>query len=314
MKKIFFLCLVGLCSCTQGQDMDEVSDNDVKSVEVSILPSDNEFESRLNVTSGLKYLWELNDTIGIFPSKGGQVEFPVTGESVGTTSAKFNGGGWALKGGYTYTAYYPFNFYNRNAGKIPFSYEGQVLQGADNREHLSDYALMIANPATVENSALNFSMKHVGCLLFLTLTLPDAKTYTSLDLYADSEIIPVKKYYNILEADAPETVAAYSNHLRVSLENIQTTSANQQVALWIAFPVMDQAAKTLKAVVRDSQGYVYVGDITRVQALNGSYDFYLATGRNKAYQLKASPILTDGFSGGIEDWISDGVDYGGVAQ
>ena len=313
MKKIFFLCMVGLCSCTQNQNIDEISDNDVKSVEVSILPSENEFESRLNVTSGLKYLWELNDTIGIFPNKGGQVEFPVTEESVGTTSAKFNGGGWALKGGYTYTAYYPFNFYNRNAAKIPFSYKGQVLQGADNREHLSDYALMIANPTAVENGALTFSMKHVGCLLFLNLTLPEAKTYTSLELYADSEIIPVEKYYNILETDAPETVATYSNHLSVGLKNIKTTSANQQVALWVAFPVMNQATKTLKAVVKDSQGYVYVGDVTRTSEANGSYNFYLATGRNKAYQLKASPVQTDGFTGGIEDW-QKGEEIAGVAQ
>jgi len=310
MKKILFLFLVGLCSCSQNQSLDEISDSEVKSVQVSIIPSENEIDSRLNVTSQLKYLWESNDTIGIFPNKGGQVEFPVTEESVGTTKANFNGGGWALKSGFNYSAYYPYNFYNRNAAKIPFSYEGQVLQGSENRVHLSKYALMIANPTAVENGALTFSMGHVGCILYLKLTLPEAKTYASLELYADSKIIPVKKIYNILETGAPEEVVAYNNHLSVGLNNITTTAANEVVGLWIAFPVMNVEGKTLKAVVKDSQGYVYVGDIIRTNDTT----FSLELARNKAYAVKASPVLSDGFTGGIEDWQNDGQDYGGTAQ
>ena len=314
MKKIFFFCLVGLCSCTQNQNLEEISDNEIKSVEVSILPSENEIESRLEVTSALKYLWELNDTIGIFPNKGGQVEFPVEAESVGNSKADFNGGGWALKGGYTYSAYYPFNFYNRNATKIPFSYEGQVLQGKDNRKHLSNYALMISNPTTVENGQLVFSMKHVGCMFQLNLTMPEAKTYSSLDLYADSEIIPVKKYFNILKSGAPSEILACSSHLSVVLKNVQTTSANEKIVLWVAFPTMNQPAKTLKVVVKDSQGYVYVGDVSRLNPdkTTGSYDFFLNLNTG-GYQLKASPVLTDGFTGGIEDWIKDENVYTGNA-
>ena len=303
MKKIIFFCLVGLCSCTQNQNLEEVSDNEIKSVQVSILPSENEIESRLEVTSGLKYLWELNDTIGIFPNKGGQVEFPVESNSVGTSKADFNGGGWALKGGYTYSAYYPFNFYNRNAAKIPFSYEGQILQGKDNRKHLSKYALLISNPTTVANGQLVFSMKHVGCMFQLNLTLPEAKTYTSLDLYADSEIIPVKKYFNILESGAPSENFACSNHLSVGLENVQTTSDNEKVVLWVAFPTMSQPTKTLKVIIKDSEGYVYVGDVSRLNPdkTTGSYDFFLDL-KTGGYQLKASPVLSDGVSGSIEDW------------
>lgn len=310
MKKILFLCLVAFCSCSQKENMDSMLDDVVKSVEVSIEPMDFEASSRLDVTSNLKYLWQLNDIIGIFPNKGSQVEFPVDESSVGTTKANFNGGAWGLKSGYVYSAYYPYNFYNRNAQSIPFSYKGQVVKGSDNREHLSDYTLMIANPAEVSNGALTFSLGNVGSIFKLTLTLPEAKTYKSIDLYADSEIIPVEKTFNILTSDKTESVTTYSNHLSYGLNNISTTAANKDVVLWLAFPSMSQPTKTLKAVVKDSQGYVYVADIIR----NDGGAFYLDLGRNKGFMVKASPVLTDGFQGGIEDWVNDGNDYGGVAN
>jgi translation elongation factor EF-4 len=157
-------------------------------------------------------------------------------------------------------------------------------------------------------------MNLMGCIMRLYLTLPKAATYTSLELYADSEIIPVKKTFNILHEDTEESVAVYSNRLKIGLENFTTTSANQEVLVWAVFPTMNESTKTLKAVVKDSQGYVYVGDVTRVNMKDGSYNFYMATKRSSAYRLNASPVLTDGFQGGIEDWINDGNDYGGVAN
>lgn len=298
MKKIIFFLFAGLCSCTQNQDVPNVSDDVVKTVEVKVSPIEYDINSRMNVTPNLDYLWELNDTIGIFPNKGGQVEFPITAESVGTTTAKFNGGGWGLKSGYKYSAYYPFNFYNRDATEIPFTYEGQVQVGSDSRNHLSRFSLLMSTPSEVVNGGLTFQMNNVGALLLLTLTMPEAKKYTSLDLYADSEIIPVNKTYNILSDELPEKVNAYRNRLHVDLQDISTVSANQDIVLWVAFPVMSQAEKTLKAVVKDSQGYTYVGDIYRS---NGN-PFYLNLSRNKGYRLKASPVLTDGVSAGIEDW------------
>lgn len=300
MKKILFLCLVGLCSCANNQDIAEISNDVVNDIEINILPLECDVESRLLLTTDYKRVWESNDTVGIFPNKGGQVEFPIAQENLGTTNAKFTGGGWGLKSGYTYSAYYPYNFYNRDATQIPFSYEGQVQNGSDTREHLSRFLLGVSQPSEVSNGALNFSMVHKAGIFTLTLTLPAAKTYTSLQLYADSEIIPIKKTFNILSPN--EKVEDYSNCLTFGLENITTTTENQNVVIWMAFPSMSQSTKTLKAIVKDNNGYVYVGDVTRLNAKNGSFDFYLDVVENKYYRLKASPVLSDGVSAGIEDW------------
>lgn len=314
MKKILFLSLIAFCSCTENQDISEMSNDVVKSVDVSFSPMEDDSSSRLVLTDAYDRLWESNDTIGIFPNIGGQVEFPVSQESIGTTTAKFTGGGWGLKSGYSYSAYYPYNFYNRNPKQIPFSYEGQVQNGTDTREHLSRFLLGVSSPKQVSNGGLNFQMDLMGCIMRLYITLPKAATYTSLELYADSEVIPVKKSFNILHKDVEEKVESYSNRLKIGLKNFKTTTANQEVVVWAVFPSMAQSSKTLKAVLKDSQGYVYVGDVSRVNIKDGSYDFYLNTKRSSAYRLKASPVQTDGFSGGIEDWVNDGQDYGGVAK
>ena len=303
MKKILYFFLMGLCSCSQNKEIIEVSEGVVESVNVSIVPIEYDVDSRLALSlnsNGFDYLWEDNDTIGVFPSKGGQVEFPITKESgVGTTFAKFNGGGWGLKGGYTYSAYYPYNFYNRDVLKIPFSYEGQVQDGSGSKKNLGRYLLSIAEPERVENGALNFKLMHVGCFFWLTLTMPEAGTFTSLDIYADSEIIPVKKTYDILSGDLSETIVDCSNCLHVDLKNITTSSNGEKVEIWVAFPTMSQSTKTLMALVTDSRGNKYKGEIVRS---NGN-PFYLELGRNKGYQVKASPLLTNsGVTGCIENW------------
>jgi hypothetical protein len=66
---------------------------------------------------------------------------------------------------------------------------------------------------------------------------------------------------------------------------------------------MSQPTKTLKVIIKDSEGYVYVGDVSRLNPdkTTGSYDFFLDL-KTGGYQLKASPVLTDGVSAGIEDW------------
>ena len=211
-----------------------------------------------------------------------------------------------------------YNFYNRNAREIPFSYEGQVQTGSDTRDHMSNYTLLIASPTSVSNGGLTFAMNYVGYFFRVSLYLPAGKTYTSMELYADSEIIPVKRSYDLLSSTLAEKDVKYSNHLKVGLKNIKTTTEGQEVRVWVAFPYLIAPGKTLKAVVKDSQGYVYVGDVYR-----GDKVFNLVSivddpknglERNAIYVLKATPVLTDGFTGGIEDWINDNQDYGGVAE
>lgn len=312
MKKLWLALIAVLSACSADKTNNEaLSEQEVRCVSVGIKDIENEgAESRVAYQSDTKkYLWEKNDTLGIFPNVGGQVEFPIDESNVGTSFAEFNGGGWALKANYYYSAYYPFNFYNRKVEAIPFSYLGQVQDGDASLAHLGDYLFMGASPTPVENGALTFDLGHLGNIIELSLTLPEAKTYTSLDVYTSSEIIPVKVNFNLKDSNLPQTSVEYSNRLSLGLKNIKTTSANQVVTVWMAFPVVSDAEKTLKAVVKDSQGYVYVADIYTSTGNPATVNF----NRNKKRTLKASPVLTDGFTGGIEDW-QKGEEIAGVAQ
>jgi hypothetical protein len=61
---------------------------------------------------------------------------------------------------------------------------------------------------------------------------------------------------------------------------------------------MNNADKTLTAVVTDSQNCVYVGNVMR----SGAPFTFKGLERHLAYSLTATPVQTDGVSAGIEDW------------
>ena len=307
MKKILFGFLVVLSSCIgENADVDSVG-QEIMQVSIDMKEIEQEgIESRLvpNMSNG-KYLWEANDTLGIFPNVGGQVEFPIASGYVGSSYAKFDGGGWALRSNHSYSAYYPFNFYNRNAKAIPVSYLGQVQDGDNSFAHMSNYLFLASAPMTAIGDALDFSLVHLGNMVELALTLPVAATYTSLDIYANSEIFPVNVTFNLHSSDLKQTNLKYANHLSLGLKNITTTTANQVVTVWMVFPVASDTAKTLTAVVTDINGRLYVADVYTSTGNPATVNF----NRNKKRTLKASPVLTDGSKSVVEGWISDGTGF-----
>lgn len=307
MKKILLGLLVGLSSCVaEKTDMDLVGQEIMQvSVEMKAMELEG-MESRLAYeTSTKKYLWEQGDTLGVFPNVGGQVEFPIASSNLGTTSAQFDGGGWALRSNYSYSAYYPFNFYNRNVKAVPFSYVGQVQDGDNSVAHMGDYLFLASAPMTAVDGALKFSLGHLGNIIELALTLPVATTYTLLDIYTNSEIFPVNVTFNLQSSDLKQTNVKYANHLSLGLENITTTTANQVVTVWMVFPVASDTAKTMTAVVTDIHGRLYVADVYTSTGNPATVNF----NRNKKRTLKASPVLTDGSKSVVEGWINEGVGF-----
>ena len=299
-----------ICSCDSTGTIEKPMHEDVNEVFVTVKPMEGEMSSsRLATSDAVEFIWEFNDTIGIFPSQGGQVEFPITEESVGKSSANFTGGGWALKAGYSYSAYYPFDFYNRNATQVPISYLGQTQDGRGTkaRAHLSDYVCLASGPVFVENGALRFPLSHVGSVLVLTLTLPEATTYTSLSVFTDAKVIPVRKTINIHDAEVTETVTELSNRVTLNLKDIKTTQPNEEVVFWLAFPSVAEGSRALKVVVYDKYGYSYVGNICK----NTGEQAMVSFTKNKFQRRYASPVLTEGFNFGVGGWGSDGTDHGG---
>lgn len=299
MRKIGVALIVVLSSCSVDKINNDFGGQDIKQISVNIEDIIEEGTgSRVIRENGGQFVWEANDTLGIFPNKGGQVEFPIDASNVGSSFAVFDGGGWALKSNYTYSAYCPFNFYNRDVKAIPFSYMKQVYDGQGTKGSLS-HLFMAAPPTIAENNSLTFNVKHLGTVTELTLTMPEATTYTSLDIYTSDKIFPVEVTFDLSSADLLQKNIKYSNHYSIELKNITTTTENEVVTVWFTTPVVVDKAKTLKVVVKDEKGNLYADDIRGVSSGNVAVvNFPRASKRS----LKASPVQTTGIQAGIEDW------------
>lgn len=311
MKKIGLALIVALSSCSTENNNTETLQQEVEHIMVRIEGLTSlEDDSRVVRDENGKFLWEMNDSLGVFPNVGGQVGFGIDESNVGTTDASFDGGGWALRNKYSYSAYYPFNFYNRNVNAVPMSYVGLVQDGNNSKSHLSDKLFMASAPVTVTDGSLYFSMGHRGTLTELALTLPQAGTYTSVDMYTSGDILPIEVTFDLQSEQLTQTNIKCSDHYTLKLNNVTTTAANEVVTVWFVTPSVVDKTKTLKVVVKDSQGYVYVSDILTSKDAIATVNFPAKSKRT----LKASPVMADGFNGGIEDWQNDGQDYGGVAE
>lgn len=302
------------CSCSVKDTIEQTDNEYVEEVFIKIEPMEKEESSSRvvpeKVGNQLSYPWELNDTLGIFPTKGGQVEFVISEEFAGKISATFDGGGWGLKNNYTYSAYYPFNFYNRDSKAIPFSYIGQVQKGNNDRSHLRNYYVSTSSPTTVENNKLYFNLVHVGSILNLKLIMEDPNTYSSVTVFTEGKVIPVKKTVDLQDNDNPQTIIEYSDRVSIGLENIQTTSVNDTIHVWMAFPSMTESTYPLKVVVYDSQNFPYTANITRLDGTPA----YASFSKHRWQERKAHPVLKPGFNLNVGGWGSDDEDHGGSAQ
>lgn len=318
MRTILFFpfLLIVLTSCNSKSVSEDVNDDGaVKRILVELKQMEEEESfSRLSVVvdENIIYSWQAKDTIGVFPQKGGQVEFPISDADAGKSSAIFDGGAWALRSEHTYSAYYPYNFYNRNVEEIPYSYLGQIRDASEANEwaHLRNYLYFAAPPATVTSGALSFSLSHLGALLKLTMTFPTPATYTALTIYTDAEVLPVKKTVDLTGTALIQKPVYLSDGLTVQLKNVQTTVADEEVTVWIAFPSVSEGSHPLKVVVYDEDGFAYTSDIKK----NTGEAAYASFTANKWQRRFAVPTLDESFNVKIGDWEDDGIDNGGTAE
>jgi len=154
-KVLFFLSVIASAAFLEAcnDDLVDETNNPVAGQEVEhitvSLPNmnfvsfdDAETRAELNYnseTQKFNFAWSFGDVMGVFPNEGAQVDFPIKEEFVGKNSAEFDGGGWALKTGYTYAVYFPYDYYNRDKTAIPMNYMGQTQKKANDFSHLKDF-------------------------------------------------------------------------------------------------------------------------------------------------------------------------------
>lgn len=258
----------------------DIIDGDVKYVEFIIpgfVDEGQNVQTKTTLTSK-GFVWAEKDTVGIFPSKGNQIYYEMS-SGAGSSSAVFDGGGWALRDEYLYSSYYPLNgdFY-LNRKSIPVEYSIEVTQcGNDNSDHLGANAFMFAPETTVSNGKATFKYWQLGSVLKPRVTLP-AGTYTKLVLSTEAPIFVVSGKYDLttgVDASSPSATMpdvvpiivpdedksgnqSLTNSLTINLEDVTFATESELVAYIMAAPVdVSNIPITVTIYSGDSPKYRY---------------------------------------------------------
>lgn len=200
--------------------------------------------------NALVFNWAVGDTLGIFPNKGNQVEFPIT-EVQGSTSATFDGGGWALRNDASYAAYYPFSVwdYHKSNKTILMDYTGQVQNGNGGFAHLSAYDFLASDKATPQNNAVTLQMDRQGSILYIDIVMPQAGELSSL-VVSCREAIFVEKAELDISGDTPQvSPTKMTDKLTLSFVNTSAASANETVRAYMAVQPVDFSEKNVTATI-----------------------------------------------------------------
>ena len=262
LMALAILITVGLTACSS--DDKEFMDNEsvasykgdvVKGISVSLsdfVSAGAETRTAYSATDGgIKVTWASNDTIGIFPNVGGQVEFPI---EAGTASnqATFDGGGWALKSNSTYAAYYPYsakNSYYTNKN-IQVKYTGQKQTANGKTSHLGKYDYQATSGVTTNSSGyLNFQFKHLGALMVFNLTVPKAGTYTSLTLTSTEKVFVTKAELDISGNEPVLKKASKSNTFTLKLGDIALEADNSVLTAYMMLAPADLSQGSLELTI-----------------------------------------------------------------
>ncbi|MBQ0047826.1 MAG: hypothetical protein KBT33_10060, partial [Prevotellaceae bacterium] len=191
----------------------------------------------------ISYKWGVGDVLGIYPDAGTQVAFELSASSLSADglSATFDGGAWALKGGHSYYAYFPFSYdcfsASVNKTNIPISYLGQKQSAFGDTSNAGQYDFNAAGPTSSSTGSLSFNFVRLGALLRVKFTLPATATYKTLTLNAGSSAIPVKGTVNLAASSIAFTPKEYSSSLSVDLNNASGT-VGQTAYVYMMLPPM----------------------------------------------------------------------------
>ena len=288
---LILLISMGACSSEDIISEESVVNSETEITEIAAVIGKLQYEdSRTAVTMGdfnsssINLVWAEKDTIGIYPTEGDQLSFPIV-EGVGTNKCTFNGGGWALKNSTSYKAYSPFNraYYYHKSDKLPVSMLGQKQVGNGNSDHLSKYDLQIAEGKTPETGKISFDFKHQVCFIRMDLTAPIAATWKSITLISDASF-NIEATMNLASTPTSLEYKSPSNSITLELENVTTNSESPTIIAYMAVIPVDLTNKSLDVELTDTDGNTYTAEAT----IANNYRNFKA---GFARWIKASPKL-----------------------
>ncbi len=293
LQSLLGIAFLLLSSCSNELDVQNLDDVSYITCVADnfIYEDDAQTRSAANVSNpaSIAFQWSADDVVGIFPNKGTQISFPMT-DGAGASSATFDGGGWALKNGAAYYAYYPYNWKYCESenfkNRIPYTYIGQNAVYEDNNGvvNFGAYDYMYTSASTPAYGSVNFAFHHIGALARMEITYPTTATFTRLVITASENIFPVRGSFDL----TAETFALNSSELvssiEINLENLAGTEDEKKVVYFMLPPVDCRGQASLKVTVIDSDSNEYTDNLDKKNIEAGkAYSWEFNNSDNLAY-------------------------------
>lgn len=226
--------------------------------------------------SGFHFSWATGDTVGIYPVGGDQVAFPIS-SGEGSQVAQFDGGAWALRSDYSYAAYYPFSIdnYRISETSIPVDFTGQIQNGNGSLDCLDryDYQASVATKPDA-NGNVNIALKHLGCFVRLQLEMPNADSYSSVELKSDKTPFITSGTFDLTKDVIAITPNTTSQSVTISLTNTSTTTENKILTVYAMLAPVDMSDSEISIKVTGSDNQVYTMSVAGKNMLIGkAYSF-----------------------------------------
>ena len=309
MKRSLFIlaaCVGFLAACSNYEAIDLQKEGDlVEKVIFEVLPikdGDTVDTKASAIPDGsiVNFAWEATDTVGIYPDRGAQVYF-VTEGNAGSSSISFDGGGWALKNGSSYSSYYPFVgdvYLERD--NIPVSFVGQKQVGITSPFDGARYFLA-TEPTTSSNGILRFSYNTLNTIINVNATLP-AGTYTNISLIADEPLFVEEGTYSL--SDREIVGKTYSNTLSMDLEDV-TLTQQATIPIYIMSAPVNLKDKNVIVRITSESGSIYKCSKTPSKIYEAGTRYGLSCSMQKDADIInfADPVVK---SICIANWDTDG--------
>lgn len=211
----------------------------------------------------MKAIWAETDSVGIFPENGDQLSYSMSG-GAGSSSASFTGGSWSVKSTETYSSYYPFNRWNyfKKPSELVLDYTGQVQNGLDNADHITPYDYLVTPKTSAVNGVLTFNYERIGFVMKLKLSVPTPGTYESLYLSASEKLFVTKANLDVTTETPTLTPLVTSTTHKIQLKNFTTTTANQQVLVFLMCYPINAQGKTFYVKLKSTSGHIFSASVS----------------------------------------------------
>lgn len=225
-------------------------------------PESTRAEYTVSDRDGFVLNWTLGDTIGIYPVGGDQHAFPIS-EGSGSSAAVFDGGTWAVKEGYEYSAYYPYEFMNgrRKVTALPVSYDGQTQTANGVASHLAAYDYQASAPTQADGTGeILISLKHLGCFLRIQMLIPNPDSFTRLVLESSGTKFATAGTFDLTQETPAIAPTRTAQSVTLTLDGVSTTQENQVLTMYMCLPPCDLTGSTIHATLYGNMVQTYVQD------------------------------------------------------